>query len=82
MRICSIYDCTILHLLWEREYVIQLVTQTVPSSLENYTIPFSTYFHYSYAGVKFKYPYTGLFLRKVAYTRYDVAWFVRWMDFT
>jgi hypothetical protein len=26
--------------------------------------------------------YRGLFFRKVAYTRYDVAVFVAWMDFT
>jgi hypothetical protein len=30
---------------------------------------------------KFKYIYTGLFLRKVAYTTYAASWFLEDMDF-
>jgi hypothetical protein len=30
---------------------------------------------------KFEHIYKELFFRKVAYTRYDVPWFVEWVDF-
>jgi hypothetical protein len=33
----------------------QLMTDTVTSSLKSYSVLFSTYFQYSYAGRKFKY---------------------------
>jgi hypothetical protein len=52
------------------------------SSAKTQWMLFSTYFRYSYAGGKFKRTYTEFFFRKVAYTRYDVAWFVVWMDFS
>jgi hypothetical protein len=42
----------------------------------------STYLRHAYAGGKFMHKYTGPFLRKVAYTRYDVPWFIEWMYFT
>jgi hypothetical protein len=31
---------------------------------------------YSYAGGKLKHNFTGFLFRKVAYTKYDVPWFV------
>jgi hypothetical protein len=37
---------------------------------------------YLYAGAKFKHNYTEIYFRKFAYTRYDVAGFVVWIDFT
>jgi hypothetical protein len=37
---------------------------------------------YSYSGGKFRHTYTGHIIHKVAYTKYDVPWFVGWMEFT
>jgi hypothetical protein len=42
---------------------------------------YSPYLGYPYAGEKFKYTYTELFFRKVAYTRFNVLLFVQWVSF-
>jgi hypothetical protein len=41
---------------------------------------FGRYIQHSYTGRNFKH-YRGIFFRKVAYTRHDVVWFVKLMDF-
>jgi hypothetical protein len=74
-----------LMLLYSIYYENESVSSSV-SDVDRYVIirklldPFSTYFQYSYAGGKFK--HTQDFSRKVPHTRYEVPWFVEWMDST
>jgi hypothetical protein len=81
----SIYHDTPDHTLYSIYYrnkgASSSVCENLTSSLESYCILFPTYFRYSCSGGKFKHTYTGLLFRKVAYPRYEVPWFVQYIDF-
>lgn len=68
-----------LYLLWERGYVIV-------SNVDRYVIvrkflnSVVNILFYSHIPLGNLYTYRGLFFRKVADTRRDVAWCVEWMD--
>jgi hypothetical protein len=73
----------ILHLLWKREGIV--ISKWHGPLCHNYKVPGCYFQHNSRIRTAVGNPdtFTQDFLfRKVAYTSYDVAWFVEWMDFT
>jgi hypothetical protein len=45
-------------------------------------IQFLAYFQYSYPSGKYEHIYTECFFHKVVYTKYNVPWFIEFIDFT
>jgi hypothetical protein len=70
----------ILHPLWERGCVIVSDVDRYVIT-RNWQLVFSTYFLCSHTGEKLGHTHTGLFFRKVVYTRYNVPSFIALMNF-